>query len=212
MKTLLKRSCLVGTTLVCGLIANGQEQPRKPQPSIPLIQMQEVPLSVAIENLARQAEINLTIDPKVTAQSSTPVNIRWENLTAKGALDRLLKERGLFMVENPQTSVLKITVTNSPPRVFAKELLDSSKDVIPLIRMSDVPLEAALANLARQAKVELKLDGELSDAPTPGGQIVVSVSFKNLTASQALAAICDVYDLQITKSGQAGAWRISRSK
>ena len=216
MKTHLRPLCLIAAaTFICGPVANGQEQGNKPaQPSVPVIQMQDVPLSVAIDNLARQAGTNFIIDPRITdtGRGKTPVTLRWENMTAMNALARLLNERGLFIVKNPQTGVIKITVTNSPPRVFDKELLDSSKDVVPLIAMFDVPLDAALANLATQAKVELKLDGKLSDASKPtGSQVSVSVRFENLTASQALAAICDVYDLQITRS-EAGVWRISRNE
>jgi type II secretory pathway component GspD/PulD (secretin) len=217
MKTHLRGLWLIVTaTSFCGPVANGQEQGNKPaQSSVPVIQMQDVPLTMVIENLGRQAGTNFMIDPRITddGRGNTPVTLRWENMTAMDALARLLKERGLFIVENPQTRVVKITVTNSPPRVFEKELLDSSKDVIPLIQMMDVPLDAALANLAKQAKVELKLDGKLSDPSKPiGGQLSVSLRFENLTAAQALAAICDVYDLQITKSEPAGVWRVSRGK
>ena len=217
MKTLLNRSVLIiAATLVCGLVANGQDQPNKPaQPSVPVIQMQDVPISAAIDNLARQAGTNFTVDPKITeaGRGNTPVTLRWENMTAMDALARLLKERGLFIVENQQTRVLKITVTNSPSRVFEKELLDSSKDVIPLITMMDIPLDAALANLAKQAKIELKLEGKLADPSKPtGGQVFVSVRFENLTAAQALAAICDQHDLQITQPDKAGVWRVSKTK
>ena len=207
MKTHLKRLCVIAAaTLVGSLVVNGQ---------IPVIQMQDVPLTVAIDNLGRQAGTNFMIDPKITdsGRPNAPVTLRWENMTAMNALARLLKERGLFLVENPQTSVLKIAVTNSPPRVFEKDLFSSSKDVIPLIQMMVVPIEAALANLAKQAKVELELDSKLSNPSKPfGGQISVSLRFENLTAAQALAAICDVYDLQITKSDKAGVWRVSKTK
>src|SRR5678815_3019250 len=92
MKALLKS---VGVVVVMAFAyapaASVQAQSDKPAaPQIPLIQMQDVPLSVAIENLAVQAEINFTTDPKVTEQTSTPVTVRWENLTARGALERLL--------------------------------------------------------------------------------------------------------------------------
>ena len=58
----------VGVTLICTVMARGQDQTSKPdEPQIPLIQMENVPLSAAIENLAVQAGINLTIDPKIGA-------------------------------------------------------------------------------------------------------------------------------------------------
>ena len=208
MKTHLRGLCLIATATFIGVpVANGQQQGNKlAQPSVPVIQMQDVPLSVAIENLARTADINFTVDSKVTEQSSTPVTVRWENMTARGALDRLLKERGLFLVENPQTSVFKITVTNSSPRVFEKELLESSKDVIPLISLMDTPLKVALADLGTKAGLKLEVDTAFKE------QIFVSLRFSNLTAAQAVAAICDQYNLQLAKSEKADSWRISRGK
>jgi hypothetical protein len=212
MKTHPRRLCLIATVMfISGPVANGQEHQNKPaQPSVPAIQMQDVPLSITIENLARQAEINLTIDPKVSEQSPTPVTLRWENMTASNALVRLLKERGLFMVENPQTSVRKIMVTNSPPRVFDKELFNSSQELIPMIRMMDTPLKMALSDLGTKAGLKLELDAALLNPSRD--QVFVSVRFDNLTGAQAVAAICDQHNLQITKSEQAGVWRVSRGK
>jgi hypothetical protein len=215
MKKLLKHLLSVIIAIfACGLVADGQEQTAKStEAQIPLIQMANVPLSAAIENLALQAEINSTIDPKITDKVWTPVTLRWENVTASEALARLLKERGLFRVENPQTGVIKITTTNSPPRTFDKELFSSLKEVIPMIRMMDVPLNMAFKDLGTKANLKLELDTELSDPSKPfKEQTSVSVKFRNLTAGQALAAICDQYDLQIAKSENAGVWRVSREK
>src|SRR5262245_24330822 len=57
---------------------------------IPLIQFQDVPLTTAIENLARQAGINYILDPKVgygqpdertgAIKVQPNISIRWENL------------------------------------------------------------------------------------------------------------------------------------
>src|SRR5450759_3085723 len=71
---------------------------------IPLIVMDEVPLTDAIKNLARQAGLNYMLDPKIgfgqigtdgkaTAQPS--VSIRWEKITAEQALAALLNNYGL---------------------------------------------------------------------------------------------------------------------
>src|ERR1017187_10417037 len=62
----------------------------------PLIVMDDVPLTDAIRNLARQAGLNYQLDPKIvygqigadgklTVQPS--VSIRWENITAEQALN-----------------------------------------------------------------------------------------------------------------------------
>ncbi len=203
-------------TFAVGSVVWGQTA-TKTEPQIPLIQFDNCPLLAAIENLAREAEFNITIDPQIAAAGSpTSASLltgRWENLTAKEALDRILKARGLFLVANPQTGVNKVTATNSPPRVFAKDFVESSKDVIPLIRMDYAPLEVAMADLGAKAGMTFQLNPKLSDPSKPStGRISVSVRFSNLTASQAVAAICDQHNLEITKSDKTGVWAVSPGK
>jgi hypothetical protein len=207
---------VIAIAFVFGQFISAQN-PTETAQQIPVIQFENVPLMAAIENLGQQAEFNFTIDPKIAATgiatAATPITIRWENLTAKQALARVLKERGLFLVENPQTGVAKITVTNSSPRVFTKEFMESSTNVIAMIRMSDAPLEEALANFGGKAGLKFQLDPKLSDSSKPfSDQIFVSVRFSNLTACQAVAAICDQHNLEIAKSEKAGVWTVSPGK
>jgi type II secretory pathway component GspD/PulD (secretin) len=86
---------------------------------IPLIVMDDVPLTDGIRNLARQAGLNHILDPKIgfgqtgadgkpTAQPS--VSIRWENITAEQALTALLSTYNLQMVEDPKSKIVRITV------------------------------------------------------------------------------------------------------
>jgi type II secretory pathway component GspD/PulD (secretin) len=85
---------------------------------IPTIVMDEVPLTDAIKNLARQAGLNYILDPKVTFGPTTPdgkvsvpnISIRWENVTAEQALNTLLTTYSLQLVEDPKTKIARITV------------------------------------------------------------------------------------------------------
>ena len=86
---------------------------------IPMIQFQEVALTTAIENLARQAGLNYILDPKVPYGQPDPsgrpapqpnISIRWENLTAEQALMALLNVYSLQLVDDPKTKVSRITV------------------------------------------------------------------------------------------------------
>jgi len=92
-----------------------------PQPGavIPLIVMDDVPLTDAIKNLARQAGLNYMLDPKigfgqpgpdgkVVAQPS--VSIRWENITAEQALNALLNNYSLQLVDDAKTHIARITI------------------------------------------------------------------------------------------------------
>jgi type II secretory pathway component GspD/PulD (secretin) len=101
--------------------------------SIPLIQFQDVPITTAIENLARQAGINYLLDPKIgygqpdangQIKPEPTLSIRWENITAAQALNALLDNYGLQITEDHRTHIARITTKDpsAPPplatRVF----------------------------------------------------------------------------------------------
>lgn len=86
---------------------------------IPLIVMDDVPLTDAIKNLARQAGLNYMLDPKVSFGQVGPdgkptpqpmVSIRWENVTAEQALNALLNNYSLQLVEDPKSKIARVTV------------------------------------------------------------------------------------------------------
>ena len=92
-------------------------QPTAP-PSIPLIQFQDVPITTAIENLARQAGINYLIDPKIgygqpdqngQIKPEPTLSIRWENVTAEQALLALLDNYGLQLNSDRKSQIARIT-------------------------------------------------------------------------------------------------------
>jgi type II secretory pathway component GspD/PulD (secretin) len=94
--------------------------------SIPLIQFQDVPITTAIENLARQAGINYLLDPKIgygqpdangQVKPEPTLSIRWENITAEQALLALLDNYNLQLVEDRRTRIARITTKDptAPP-------------------------------------------------------------------------------------------------
>ena len=99
--------------------------------SIPLIQFQEVPITTAIENLARQANINYLMDPKIAygqpeangqIKPEPTLSIRWENITAEHALTALLDNYGLQMVSDQKTKIVRITAKDptAPPKLVTR--------------------------------------------------------------------------------------------
>ena len=93
--------------------------PAQPGAVIPLIVMDDVPLTDAIKNLARQAGLNYILDPKVAFGQPGPdgrpipqpsVSIRWENVTAVQALTALLGTYNLQLVEDPKSKIARVTV------------------------------------------------------------------------------------------------------
>jgi len=86
--------------------------------NIPLIQFSDVPITTAIEHLARQAGINYMLDPKIGFGQPGPdgqikpepqLSIRWENITAESALLALLDNYGLQLVKDRKTGIDRIT-------------------------------------------------------------------------------------------------------
>ena len=93
--------------------------PPAPGATIPLIQFQDVPLTTAIDNLARQAGINYILDPKVgfgqpddkgQMRVQPNISIRWENLTAQQALTALVATYGLQVVDDPKNNIARVTI------------------------------------------------------------------------------------------------------
>jgi len=98
---------------------------------IPLIQYVDVPLTTAIENLARQAGVNYILDYKVPygqvgpdgkPQPQPTLSIRWENLTAEQALTAVLNNYDLQLVADPKTKIARITKKDpaAPPPLMTK--------------------------------------------------------------------------------------------
>lgn len=83
---------------------------------VPLIVMDEVPITEAIRNLARFAKINYVLDPSLPFQPGGPqptISVRWENITAEQALLAVLSSYDLQMVENPRSGILRIVPQDS---------------------------------------------------------------------------------------------------
>ena len=93
--------------------------PLAPETVIPLIQFQDISLTTAIENLARQAGLNYILDPKLpfgqpdATGKLTPqpmITVRWTDLTSEQALSALLATYSLQIVDDPKTKVSRIAL------------------------------------------------------------------------------------------------------
>jgi len=95
------------------------------------ISFQDVPITTAIESLARLASINYLLDPKIgygqpdqsgQIKPEPTLSIRWENVTAQQALLALLDNFGLQLVENPKTGIYRITTKDpsAPPPMITR--------------------------------------------------------------------------------------------
>jgi len=98
----------------------------------------------------------------------------------------------------------------------SETLVDSEEAtvVIPLIVMDEVPLMDAIRNLARQAMINYMVDpkvpyGQVGEDGTVTPQPILSIRWENVTAEQALIAVLNNYNLQITEDPKAKIYRIT---
>ena len=154
---------------------------------IPLIVMDDVPLTDAIKNLARQAALNYILDPKVSFGQVGPdgrptpqptVSIRWENVTAAQALTALLGTYNLQLVEDPKSKIARVAVKDpaapdplvtkiiqlkfaSPTNIMVaiqSTLTDKRSKVVPDVRTSQLVVLATDKELVEVDDLVARLD------------------------------------------------------
>ena len=184
------------------------------------IKFENVPVTTAVETLARLEGINFLLDPKLYVRADgSPVpepiitTTNWTPMTAKQGLAKVLKEQGLFLVEDPVTSIARVGWTNRITNPVDAKLLGTDTNQVWPIVFQDVPLDEALNTLIRLADIVVTLDPKLSDYVDPVSHMIhsqptISARWVNVTARQAIIALCENYDLVIVKDATTGAIRI----
>ena len=173
---------------------------------VPLIVIDEVPLSDAIRNLARQMEMNHILHPAVPGSGFMPgkrmqeplVSRRWVDVTAAQALRDVLNQHRLLLLTNSGTTVAQV----APNRPGVKPLQDrlavpGSTHVVPLLKLDDLTLAAGIEHVGRLAGVRVWFDSEV---PSSLLEETLRVRWTNLTARQALAALVDNYGLAVEEN------------
>jgi len=153
-----------------------------PVATIPLIQFQDVPITTAIENLARQAGINYLLDPKISygqpdekgqIVAEPTLSIRWENVTAEQALLALLDNYDLQLVQDTRTKIGRITTKDplAPPLLITR--------VVQLKYASVSNMEVAVENTFTDKRSKVVSDTRTS-------QLVVVATDREQTAVDTL--------------------------
>lgn len=81
-----------------------------PAETVPLIVIDDVPLTDAIRNLARQSNLNFQFDPKITASNQPNISIRFENVTPQEALTAVLENYNMTLAKDPKSKIARVTV------------------------------------------------------------------------------------------------------
>ncbi len=173
---------------------------------IPLIQFQDVALTTAIENLARQAGLNYILDPKVTFGQPGPdgkiaaqpnINLRWENLTAEQALMALLTVYNLQLVDDPRTKVARITVKDpaAPDPLVTKVIqlkYANPSNIVAAVqgafadpKRSKVIVDVRTSQLVVVAteKEHLAVEGLVNQLDTPTKQVLIEAKILETTVN-----------------------------
>ncbi len=174
-------------------------------PTIPLIQFQDVPLTTAIEALARQAGINYLLDPKIgfgqpdangQIKAEPNLSIRWENIPAEHALEALLSNYGLQLIDDPKTKIYRISLRDpaAPPPLTTRviqlkyasttnmmdsisgALTDKRSRVIPDTRTSQL---IVVATDPEQAAV----DTLVNELDTPTKQVLIETRLVEISSN-----------------------------
>jgi hypothetical protein len=179
------------------------------------IEMEGVPLSDAIRNLAAQLDINYILDPRICRHgylaSNPPINARW-NLTAQQALQKVLSEHSLVMVSNAATSVAFIKGTNTTAKFPSlKQTLADTNAPIELLKI-DTTLDKAIEEIADRIYRSVNVDAKLRIADISGETRAEDcdlwLKWRNIKPRQALTALLDNYDLMLVEGTNNSSARI----
>jgi type II secretory pathway component GspD/PulD (secretin) len=184
-------SAPASTNLTAEAATNAAPATAKDSNLIPLIQFVDVPLTAAIENLARQANLNYILDPKIVygqggdkAAPQPNISIRWENLTAEQALYAVLDNYDLQLTLDPKTKIARISAKDPalPDPLVTKVI--QLKYAAPSNILSSV--QSALSD--RRSKVV---------ADTRTSQLVIVATEKEMSAVEDLVARLDAPTRQV---------------
>lgn len=174
-------------------------------PTVLPIQFQDVPITTAIENLARLAGINYLLDPKIgygqpdqngQIKPEPTISVRWENVSARQALLAMLDNYNLQLVVDPKTKIDRITIRNpnAPPPLITRvvqlkyasvsnmviavdsALTDKRSRVVPDTRTSQL---IVVATESEQDAVDTLVDQ--LDKPTR--QVLIETRFMEVSSS-----------------------------
>jgi hypothetical protein len=188
-----------------------------------LIVMEDVPITRAIESLARQADIDYALDPKVgygqpdkngQIKSEPGITVYCKNVTARQTLVAVLDNFGLQLVENPPTGAALIT--EKPPAtenvvVQSVSLPVSTNDVTkPVILFEGVTISTDIVSLAHLAEVNCVFDPKVMQFKSDTPEKILWPGVSNVTARQALVCFLDVFGLQLIYDPKTTISRITK--
>lgn len=150
---------------------------------VPLIVIDDVPLTDAIRNLARQSGLNFQFDPRITATNQPNVSIRFENVTPQEALEAVLENHNLQLEKDVRKRIGRISFRDPA----AAEPLISK---IIQLKYSDPTNMTILVKSTLSARSQVMADPRT-------GQLIVTTTEKEMHSVTNLLATLDLPTRQV---------------
>lgn len=183
---------------------------------VPLIKFEDVPLSIAFENLARQDYIKYLLDPQIDPQYPDSQRIawvepvvtkKWIDATATYAFLDICTNWGFKVFRDPEAGVILVRNRSHDVNFVTPDFYGDDTNMISLIEFRNVRLSIVLKNLAKQIRLKCIFSPQI-DPWQLGYEPQVNIGWENLTARQAFAALCENYDLSIVEYPGTGIIRV----
>lgn len=183
---------------------------------VPLMVIDDLPLVDVIRNLSRQAGLKVRFNPRTLGTADPAhISIRFENVTARNALDAVLDNYGLMLLPNPRTGALDIAAALPQPSGWPHDVIDLAADPLPAgadevlqsVTMEGIPGADAVRNAVRQVGLNIQFDVGV-DAGIQ--QKNYSLSMSNVTPRQVLAKVLTDHGLALMGSPHDPIYRVFR--
>jgi hypothetical protein len=188
------------------------------------VELAELPVTDAFSLVARQAKLDLQIEPDLEAAGQRPDKLPWgppnlqlklKQVAADQVLESMAGAYGLVLDQSKGRNYVKLRFAGGDELVFKREarsLPDPVKNhqKVPLLFFDEAPVMVVVETLARQCGLNLMTSLELTLGKNPQGvawqDVFISLKIRNVTSQQALEAVLDASGLVVDWSalGQIG--------
>ena len=145
------------------------EPQAKPDEPVPLIVIDDVPLTDAIRNLARQANLNFQFDPRISASNQPNVSIRFENVSSTEALNAVLENYNYALVKDTKSKIARITIKDPKAeeplvsKIVQLRYADAS-NLVTIVKSTLSPRSSVLADPRTANLIVTTTDNEMDKA------------------------------------------------
>jgi len=145
------------------------EPQAKPDEPVPLIVIDDVPLTDAIRNLARQANLNFQFDPRISASNQPNVSIRFENVSSTEALNAVLENYNYALVKDTKSKIARITIKDPKAeeplvsKIVQLRYADAS-NMVTIVKSTLSPRSSVLADPRTANLIVTTTDNEMDKA------------------------------------------------